>query len=155
MFESLQQFVINTDEIWQWLALILLGAIPYVESYTAAVIGVVAGVALPIAILASIVGNVVSMLAFVTFGTRLHRPQDVSKPLFKRREKFKAAFDKYGIAGVSLLGQTLLPSQITSMAMVGLGADKGKVIFWQIISIILWGVAFGLLAYFGINIIQG
>ena len=155
MFESLREFVMNTNELWQWLALILISGIPYVESYTAAFIGVIAGVALPIAIAAAIVGNIISMIAFVTFGTHLNNKRDTTIPLTGRKEKFKRAFDKYGVAGVSLLGQTLLPSQITSMAMVSFGADKAKVIFWQIISIIIWGVAFGLLGFFGINAIQG
>jgi len=54
-----------------------------------------------------------------------------------------------------LFGQTLLPSQLTSMGMIALGAPKGKVLFWQTISIIIWGVGFGLLAYAGVNVFQG
>ena len=73
----------------------------------------------------------------------------------EKYKKLRVAFDKYGVAGVSLLGQTILPSQITSAALVSFGAAKEKVIFWQVISIILWGTAFGTLAYFGMDIMLG
>ena len=61
--------------------------------------------------------------------------------------------DQYGVAGVSLLGQAILPSQITSMLMVTAGASKQKVILWQSISIVLWGIAFGALASAGLRLI--
>ena len=68
-----------------------------------------------------------------------------------RRQKLRRAFDRYGVAGVSLLGQTILPSQITSAAMVSFGANRNAVILWQTISIILWGTAFGILAAVGVS----
>ncbi|WP_205745892.1 hypothetical protein [Egibacter rhizosphaerae] len=40
---------------------------------------------------------------------------------------------------MSLLGQSILPSQITSMALVGFGASKRAVIVWQVVSITHWG----------------
>lgn len=67
----------------------------------------------------------------------------------------RRAFDKYGVAGVSLLGQTILPSQVTSAALVSFGAPRNTVISWQIISIILWGVAFGVLATLGVDLLGG
>ena len=76
-----------------------------------------------------------------------------SKEPSARRQKLRAQFDKYGVAGVSLLGQTILPSQITSAAMVSFGASKNAVILWQIVSIILWGVAFGVFASLGVSLI--
>ena len=66
--------------------------------------------------------------------------------------KLRRAFDRYGVAGVSLLGQTILPSQITSAAMVSFGANRNTVVFWQIVSIILWGIAFGVLATLGVQL---
>lgn len=67
-----------------------------------------------------------------------------------RRLRLKRRFDRFGVPGVSLLGQTLLPSQITSAAMVGFGADTRTVVTWQTISIIVWGAVFGTLAAAGL-----
>ncbi|MGB3414650.1 MAG: hypothetical protein WBA28_08045 [Microbacteriaceae bacterium] len=153
---TIRDFVEATEPIWQWLAIIGISAIPFIESYFGAAIGVLAGVPVVIAILAAIVGNWISMFLLVLFGHKMHslkKPSD--KELSPRKEKFKNMFNKYGVAGVSLLGQTLLPSQITSMAMVSFGAPKWRVIFWQTISIAIWGTAFGLLAMAGSELILG
>ena len=50
------------------------------------------------------------------------------------------------------MGQTILPSQITSAAMVSFGAQKNAVILWQVISIIIWGTVFGVLASVGVSL---
>lgn len=157
MIDALQNFTSTLPALLQWVGVMLAAAIPFVESYFGSVIGVLAGINPVIAIVAAIVGNAVSMLIFVlsAHGVRSKvvagkEPKEESP----RRRKLRERFDKYGVAAVSLLGQTLLPSQITSAAMVSFGASKNAVIFWQIISIILWGVAFGLLAVLGVSLVR-
>lgn len=155
MIESLQAFTATLPDALQWVGILLVAAIPFVESYFGAVIGVAAGINPVVAIAAAIVGNIISMLA-VVLGTHGVRSKVVAgrdpKEPSPRRQKLRAKFDKYGVAGVSLLGQTILPSQITSAAMVSFGASKNAVILWQIISIIVWGTAFGVLAVLGFSL---
>lgn len=155
MLDDLQAFTSATDPIWQWLVVMGIAAIPFVESYGAGPIGIIAGVPALLAVLAAIVGNVLSMIAVVTLAGKARDARRAPKPLTPRREKFMRAFDKYGVAGVSLLGQTILPSQITSGILAGLGASRPKIILWQIISIILWGVGFSLIAYFALEALRG
>ena len=156
MIDALQDFTASLPAVLQWVGVILAAAIPFIESYFGSVIGVLAGINPVVAIVAAIVGNVISMLLFVLSAHSV-RSKVVSGKTFKepsaRRQKLRAQFDKYGAAGVSLLGQTILPSQITSAAMVSFGASKNAVILWQIVSIILWGVAFGVLASLGVSLI--
>lgn len=159
--DGIRDLVERTDPLWQWLAVLLAGAVPYVESYGAGAIGVVVGVPVALAIAAAIIGNAVSMVLTVTLGDRIRRGRedrrrergDVREPSL-RRQKLKRRFDRYGVAGVSLLGQTLLPSQVTSMAMVTFGADRRAVVLWQLVSITLWGLAFGLLAAAGLRVVD-
>ncbi len=152
MLATLQQFVESTDPLWQWLAVALVSGVPFIESYFGSALGIAAGVAAPIAIAAAIVGNWISMFVFVAFGQKIRQWRKVEeKPLTPRRQKLKKMYEKYGVAGVSLFGQMLLPSQITSMIMVTFGAHKAIVIFWQTISIIIWGVGVGLLTLFGLQ----
>ena len=135
----------------------LAAAIPFVESYFGSALGVLAGVNPALAIAAAIVGNVLSMLVFVLSAHRMRSgivAGKAQKELSPRRERLREKFDKYGVAGVSLLGQVILPSQITSAAMVSFGASKNAVILWQVISIILWGVAFGVLATLGVSLVR-
>lgn len=156
MIESLQAFTASLPPMLQWMGVLLIAAIPLVESYFGAVVGVIGGLNPVVAIAAAVVGNVVSMLIFVLSAHGVKAKVSAGKTpkeLSPRRAKLRAAFDKYGVAGVSLAGQAILPSQITSAAMVSFGAPKNAVILWQVISIILWGTAFGVLASLGVSII--
>ncbi|MEV8252934.1 hypothetical protein AB0O95_03095 [Rhodoglobus sp. NPDC076762] len=157
MYDTLSSFTAGLPELLQWVGVILIAAIPYVESYGGSVIGIVTGINPAVAIIAAIIGNVISMLIFVFVAHRVRAKVAAGrepKPETPRRQKLRERFDRYGVAGVSLLGQTLLPSQITSAAMVSFGASRNAVIVWQIISIIIWGVLFGVLATFGVTALR-
>ncbi|QPZ39375.1 hypothetical protein [Paramicrobacterium chengjingii] len=154
MIETLQNAVSSLPEALTWLGIMLAAAIPLVESYFGSVIGVLIGLHPAVAIGLAVIGNIVSMLIFVLSAHAVRQKvtsSAVQKEETPRRRKLRERFDRYGVAGVSLAGQALLPSQITSAAMVSFGASKNAVIFWQIISIILWGVAFGVLATLGVS----
>lgn len=155
MFDALQNFTTSLPPLLQWLGVMAAGAVPFVESYFGSVIGVLAGVHPAAAIAAAVAGNIVSMLALV-LGAHTVRGKFSRgvKESSARRQKLRRAFDKYGVAGVSLLGQTVLPSQITATAMVSFGAARNAVIFWQIVSIIVWGTAFGVLATLGFGFLS-
>lgn len=157
MIESLQSFVSSLPPMLQWLGVMLIAAVPFVESYFGAVVGVIGGLNPVLAIGVAVVGNIVSMLIFVlsAHGVRAKvSAGKAPKELTPRRAKLRAAFDKYGVAGVSLGGQAILPSQITSAAMVSFGAPKNAVILWQVISIIIWGTAFGVAASLGVSLMR-
>ena len=154
MIDSIQNFANSFPDWLQWAGVLLVSAIPFVESYFGSVIGVAIGLHPVVAILVAVIGNVISMLIFVYGAGAIRdkaRKNKTASPT-EKRQRLKRMFDKFGVPGVSLLGQTLLPSQITSMAMVGFGANRNAVAFWQIISIIGWGVLFGVLATLGINL---
>ncbi|MDA2810911.1 hypothetical protein O4J56_09715 [Nocardiopsis sp. RSe5-2] len=154
MYAELQAFTDSLPPAVQWIAVIGLGVIPFIESYTGSVIGVVAGLPPVVAIPAAILGNVASMLVavYTSHGIRSRvRGSRPDRPLSPRRAKLKQRFDRFGVAGVALLGPLALPSQITSAATVSFGASRNAVIFWQTVSIILWGVALGGLAAVGVT----
>lgn len=157
MHDALVAFTESLPAWAHWLGVMLVAAIPFVESYFGTLIGVLAGVPTVVAVLAAIAGNVISMLAFVFAGAGARRrvlagrgAGEGEPALSPRRQRFKRMFDRFGVPGVSLLGQTLLPSQITSGLMVSFGADRNQVIVWQIVSIIVWAIAFALLGTLGL-----
>lgn len=153
LVQGLQDFTASLPEWLQWAGIVIAGAIPFVESYLGSVIGVLAGLPLPIAIAMAVIGNLVTMVLVVLGAGAIRSRVARDTPESPRRRKLRERFDRYGVAGVSLLGQTILPSQITSGAMVSFGASRRAVIGWQVVSIILWGVAFGLLAHYGVTMI--
>lgn len=82
-----------------------------------------------VAVPAAIVGNVVSMAVLVILADRVRARgtrDRIPTELTPRRQKIKQRFDRYGVAGVNLLGQAVLPSQITSAAIVSFGAPATR-----------------------------
>lgn len=167
--DQLVEFTSSLPAALQWLGVMLISAIPFVESYLGSAIGVLVGIPAPIAILAAIVGNAVCMLVLVVVadagrrkavavraskGEPAEADPERAETRSRKREKVKRAFDRFGVPGVSLLGQWVLPSQITSAMMVGFGASRNAVIVWQIVGITLWGVGFGVLAALGVNLLR-
>ncbi|TQO19155.1 hypothetical protein FB472_0694 [Rhodoglobus vestalii] len=156
MIDALQNFTESLPPLLQWVGVILASAIPFIESYFGSIIGILAGINPVIAILAAIIGNTLSMIIVVLSAHHVRASvtkRQNPKPPTQRKERLRKQFDKYGVPGVSLLGQTILPSQITAAAMVSFGASKNSVILWQIISITLWGIAFGALAALGTSLL--
>lgn len=156
MIESLQEWTAGLPEVLQWLGVMAVSAIPFVESYLGSVIGVVAGLNPVVAVVAAVVGNVISMAVVVLSADRLRQRRGVqpTEEMTPRKQRLRRMMDRFGVPGVSLLGQTVLPSQITSGALVAFGANTRGVIIWQVISIILWGILFGTLAAFGVDLLQ-
>lgn len=160
MQEALVDFTQSLPLWLQWAGVMLAAAIPFIESYFGTLIGVVSGVPLPITLLAAILGNVISMLIFVFAASAARakvlarRGADQQAEPSARRAKVKRMFDRFGVPGVSLLGQAVLPSQITSGMMVSFGASRNAVIFWQVISIIIWALIFALIGMGGIALFR-
>ncbi|KIF72898.1 membrane protein [Streptomyces sp. 150FB] len=149
MIANFQQFVAAFPDWLQWVAIVLISAVPFVESYLGSVIGIVIGVNPVVATIAAIAGNIASMLAVVlvvgAVRKRAGRRGDGSVPSPKRA-RVRQLFERFGVPGVSLFGH---PTQISSAAMIGFGAPRRAVIAWQCVSITLWGAIVATLATVG------
>lgn len=141
---------LGAAEWWMQVLLLMLGGtIPLIESYVGSFLGTLLGVHPAIAIPAAVLGNLIATLGLImllsaarTAATR-NREREETKDTWVRRRVLKAA-ERYGVPGASLLGPLTLPSQITASVLVLVGAKRNQVLLWQTISIIIWGVAFGL-----------
>ncbi|MDO5053536.1 MAG: hypothetical protein Q4E05_11670 [Pseudoclavibacter sp.] len=147
---ALRGFVETLPPLLQWLGVALLSAAPFVESYFGSAAGVLAGLPLPVAVASAAVGNTLSMLAFVAAAragrARILAGRAPAAPASPRRARIERLLHRYGVPLVSLMGQAVLPSQITSGIMVSLGARARQVAAWQIVSILLWGSLFAAIA---------
>lgn len=149
----LQGWVEGLPPTLQWLGIILISSIPFIESYTGALIAVVAGIHPVVAVFVASLGNMLSLIlvVYIAHGVRSSVTKRTDKPVDEkqqaRREKIKRIFDKFGVPGVSLLGPFALPSQITAPIMVSFGASRNAVMVWMLISVIVWGIGFGLLGW--------
>jgi len=76
-------------------------------------------------------------------GDRLDLPSEKSpdpevKPESKGHKKLRGWLVRFGVPGASLIGPLALPTHFTAATLVASGIDKGRVIFWQGIAIVLW-----------------
>lgn len=156
MIDAIQNFASTLPEGLHWLGILLISAIPFIDSYLGSVIGIVIGLPALVAVPLAIIGNIVSvsLVVAITSAIRSKAVGDGAKASSPRREKIRRAMDKYGVAGVSLLGPFVLPSQFTSLAMISFGVNKKAVLAWQFVSIAIWGIAFGVLASLGVNMMR-
>lgn len=145
---ALQNFVTSMPEAAQFLGVVAIGLIPFVESHLGSVIGVAAGVPMPLAVLAATVGNTLSVLAFVYAGAKIRSffrrgGAGDGQSGSRRASRVKRNMERFGVPGASLIGPALLPSQFTSSALVGAGANRGTVVTWTLVAVVLWGVVSG------------
>lgn len=149
LFAQLTTFVDGLEPWQQVLALIPAGAIPFIESYLGSFLGTVVGIHPALAIPAAVLGNLLSTFTVIALTGRARdavtsgRERLEPKKPSRFREKIATALDKYGVPGVCLLGPLLVASQITAPTLVALGASRGRVYVWMGISIIAWGILFG------------
>lgn len=149
----LQGWVEGLSPALQWLGIILISAIPFVESYSGALIAVIAGIHPAVAVFVASLGNMLSLIlvVYIAHGVRSSVTKRTEKPVDEkkqaRRAKIKRIFDRFGVPGVSILGPLALPSQITAPIMVSFGASRNAVMVWMLVSVILWGIGFGLLGW--------
>ena len=141
LFNNMQYFTAQLPELLQWFGVMVAGAIPFLEGYSAAVIGIVVGISPIVAVFAAILGNTCSMLVGA-FGAdwlrgRLHT--DTEKRQAKH-EKLRSTYEKYGVPVVSLIAEMWVPSIITTVLLISFGASRTRVIIWQIVAITVWAV---------------
>ena len=146
MIQNLQDWAQSFPDWLQWVAIFLIAAIPFVESYSGAFVGVAIGLHPAVAASAAISGNAVTVLIIIGVTSRIRQRIHAgsgARTDSGRRAKLRRLFERFGIPGVSLVGH---PTQISSAAMVGFGADRRKVIIWELVSIVFWGSAIAVLA---------
>ncbi|MGJ9426620.1 hypothetical protein ACHABX_12350 [Nesterenkonia halotolerans] len=155
---GLQTWTQDLPAALQWLGVILVSAIPFVESFFGGPIGILAGMHPAIAITAAVVGNMLSLILVVYAAhwvriAILHKRPQPDPEKSAKRQKVKRIFDRFGVPGVSILGPLALPSQFTAPLMVSFGASRHAVMAWMLVSVILWGVGFGLIAAWGLSLV--
>jgi hypothetical protein len=166
LFAQLTSFVDGLALWQQILALIPVGAIPFIESYLGSMLGTIVGIHPLVAVPAAVLGNVLCTFAIIALTGRARdavtrgrganagaaadgsADAPVDAPADARpsgmRGKVATALDKYGVPGVCLLGPLVVASQITAPTLIALGATRRQVYVWMGISILAWGVLFGL-----------
>lgn len=152
LFIQLTQFVLGLDSWLQVLSLMLIGAIPFIESYLGSFLGTIVGISPFLAVPAAVIGNIVCTFVLIALASRVRtaatrgRERTGDEQMTKRRKKVVTYLERFGVPGVALLGPLVVASQITAPTLIAVGARKSSVYLWTGISIALWGILFGFFA---------
>lgn len=150
LFVQLTQFVAGLESWQQVAALVLAGAIPFFESYPGSFLGVLVGVDRVVSVPAAAIGNLLCTFLLIATTSRVRaaatrsRRDDSGRRPSARRQRIARCLDRFGVPGVSLLGPFVIASQISAPTLIALGATRRSVHLWTGVSIIAWGVVFGL-----------
>lgn len=160
-FVELLEQAKDSNPIFQFLSVMVVAAIPFLEGYVAVPVGVAIGYPFLLALIAGIVGNWLSVAAVIAASGNLQRwlqgrrrAKQGGAASSKRTQRASQLFSKYGVPGVALIGPLLVGNHIGAFVCIISGASKRYVLLWQTISIVVWATGAGLLVYWGAGAIN-
>ena len=140
----LTEFVAGLHPLLQFLAVFVIGIVPFLESHFGAFVGTLTGIPVVLAILAAVFGNLLALVVATWAGSGVanrvaaRRTQTTSK----RSQKVLAKVDRFGVPVASLLGPFVLATALSTFIMIGAGLNRRTVVTWQVVTVVAWGVAF-------------
>ncbi|MFP3886640.1 small multi-drug export protein [Priestia filamentosa] len=155
MLEDIVHKIEEINVVYQFVMIFTIGFIPFLEAHVAVPAGVLLKLPIIPTALLGIVANIASVMLVILFTTLIKTKltKNHNKSTLKGRlQKAQIYFNRYGVPGLSLMGPIVGANHISAFVSVAAGASKERVIVWQIISIILWGIGSGLLIYYGVDI---
>jgi hypothetical protein len=142
------------------LGIFIAGAIPWFEAIAVVPAGIVFGLNPVFTVIAAVMGNAITIFLFAFAASRIRgwfvqRREAKGKPGESPKfQKALAAFDKYGIYGLALLGPVLIGTQFAAAASVVAGVKPLKVSLLITVSMAIWSIAIAaVIASLGVNII--
>ena len=161
MWEQFLQQLQDSNPMLQFLGVMLVAMVPFIEGYFAVPAGIAIGFSAVLTIAAAIVGNWISVIVVILASDRVKqwlqgrkKSKSSEEKQNKRLERGQKLFHKYGVPGVSLLGPLLVGDHIAALVCIASGAPRKSVIIWQTVAIVVWAVGMGLLVMLGINMVK-
>ncbi len=146
-------------EIWEYVVVFLLGAVPWIEVAAVIPLSIVAGLNPVLVGLFAFLGNLSTVYLLVVFFEKYRqwrsRKKGEEQPESKRQARAVNIWNKYGLPGLSLLGPLLIGSHIAAFIGLVLGARKHQMLFWMTISLLIWTVIITIISYYGIDWLSG
>lgn len=128
------------------LGIFIAGAIPWFEAIAVIPSGIIFGLDAILTVLAAVSGNAITIFVFAYAGSQIRqwliRRREAKGKVgeSKRFAKAQAAFDKYGIYGMALLGPILIGTQFAAAISVAAGVKPFKSASLITAGMVLWSV---------------
>lgn len=140
---QLVEFVTGLNPVLQFLAVFVIGVVPFLESHFGAFVGTMTGVPVVLAALAAIAGNLLALAVATRAGSAVgRRAADRRRGASTRTRKVLDKVDRFGVPVASLLGPFVLATALSTFIMISAGLDRRTVVIWQVVAVTAWGIVF-------------
>lgn len=158
MIQDIFQRVEEINVIYQYIAVFIIGFVPFLEAFVAVPIGILLDLPFILVVLVGATANWLSVMVLIVFSSFTRslfseREKNNSDHFINRRfQKAKACFNKYGVPGIALLGPIIGTNHIGALVCIIAKANKKNIILWQTVSIVIWAIGTGVLLIYGVDI---
>lgn len=153
----------NNGDLAELFGVFVGGATPWLEAIVVIPIGIAAGLPPVAVVLAGASGNVLTVAIAAFFGERVRRwwqhrrgprPRRPEGAERSRRSRWMArVFDRWGLAGLAVLGPLGLGTQLSAVVAVGFGHSARRTFTWIAAGTVAWCIVVALLASFGSEVV--
>lgn len=129
------------------LGIFIAGAIPWFEAIAVIPSGIIFGLDPVLTVIAAVLGNAITIFVFAYAGAQIRqwliarRKAKGKEGESMRFEKAQAAFDKYGVFGMAVLGPILIGTQFAAAISVAAGVRPFRAGAIVTAGMILWAIA--------------
>ncbi|UHA72235.1 small multi-drug export protein [Paenibacillus sp. 481] len=150
------QYLNSIPEVWQYVALFILAALPWLEVIFVIPIGVVLGLS---PLMVAIVGFLGNWITILLIGLLFHKFDQWREKRGKSKSTAKwtrarKIWDRYGVPGLALLGPLLIGTDIAAFIALALGSPRRWVMIWMTLSLVFWTVLLTYASIYGIDFVQ-
>ncbi|MCP3426587.1 hypothetical protein NBM05_11385 [Rothia sp. AR01] len=133
------EFLAQLHPVVQFLGVLGIGVVPFLESYVAAPVGFGFGMHWSAAYVAAVLGNVLAVVAAVGLAGWIRGRRTAGRERSARQERVMARVDRWGVPVASLLAPTVLAISLTSFILTASGLRARTVILWNVVASMAWG----------------
>ncbi|CAM3357395.1 MULTISPECIES: small multi-drug export protein [Saccharibacillus] len=153
MFEWIREL----DVVWQYAALFLLAAAPWLDIFLVVPLGIVWGLS-PVAVsIIGFAGNFLMVLLIGLFFTRIsawlerRKVKQGRTASSKKETRARRVWEKYGVPGLALVAPALVGTDIAAVLALSFGSSRRWVIGWMAVSLAVWTVVMAVGSVYGLS----
>jgi hypothetical protein len=156
MFEWIREL----DVIWQYIALFLLAAAPWLDIFLVVPLGILWGLS-PIAVsVIGFAGNFLMVLLLGLFFSQFAKWR-ASRRLKKgitapsgRETRARRLWERYGLPGLALLAPIIVGTDIAAVLALTFGSSRPRVIGWMAVSLAIWTIVLAIGSVYGFGYME-
>jgi len=114
--------------------------------------GLAVGLSPVVSGVSAVTGAILGVLLMLRAGERLRDWVYERRWLAKRRKRIESMWNRYGVIGVALQAPMLTGAPLATVLALALGAPARPLLYWMVISIVLWGTVLTGAAVLGFEI---